>query len=103
VSVEYEFLCSATSVPLARAAHTPSLGLPLQAYYCHGLILILTLLLLLLVFGHSTALGEEAHPLLRAIAILAVVSKVGHVGEHVRTHILGGLVEMFARPPPTKK
>jgi hypothetical protein len=27
-SIEYDFLCNETSVPLARGAHTPSLGLP---------------------------------------------------------------------------
>jgi multidrug transporter EmrE-like cation transporter len=66
-----------------------------------GFNLVLALLLLLLVFGHSTTLlmlAEAAHPLRRAIAVLTLVGIVGHVGEHMRS-----LGEMFARLPLTQK
>jgi hypothetical protein len=50
-----------------------------------GLNLVHALLLLLLVFGDSTALlmlAEVAHPLRRAIAVLTLVGIIGHVGDN---------------------
>jgi succinate dehydrogenase hydrophobic anchor subunit len=81
------------------------MGIPQRAgNNCKGLNLVLALLLLLLVFDPSTALlmlAEVAHPLRRATAVLTLVSLVAHMGEHMRTPMLDGLSEMFARLPPT--
>jgi hypothetical protein len=85
------------------------MGIPQRAgNNFQGLNLVLALLLLLLVFGHSTPLlmlAEVAHPLRSAIAVLTLVGIVGDVRQqmrtHMRTHMLGVLAEMFARLPPT--